>query len=76
MQRSASNSPRGAPPARATIAVIGAGIVGNCLVGHLADLGWEDLVLIDQGPLPNPGGSTVTRRTSSSPPTTTARSRC
>ena len=38
--------------------VIGAGIVGNCLVGHLAGLGWDDLVLIDKGPLPNPGGST------------------
>ena len=38
--------------------VIGAGIVGNCLVGHLARLGWTDLVLLDKGPLPNPGGST------------------
>jgi glycine cleavage system aminomethyltransferase T len=38
--------------------VIGAGIVGNCLVGHLARLGWTDIVLIDKGPLPNPGGST------------------
>ena len=46
------------PPARASIAVIGAGIVGNCLVGHLAELGWRDLLLIDKGPLPNPGGST------------------
>ncbi|MYA94790.1 MAG: FAD-binding oxidoreductase, partial [Nitrospinae bacterium] len=46
------------PPERATIAVIGAGIVGNCLVGHLAELGWEDLVLIEKGPLPDPGGST------------------
>ena len=45
-------------PARATIAVIGAGIVGNCLVAHLAELGWDELVLIDKGPLPNPGGST------------------
>ena len=45
-------------PGRATVAVIGAGIVGNCLVAHLAELGWEDLVLIDKGPLPNPGGST------------------
>ena len=45
-------------PARAGIVVIGAGIVGNCLVGHLAELGWEDLVLIDKGPLPDPGGST------------------
>ena len=46
------------PPERVTIAVIGAGIVGNCLVGHLAELGWVDLLLIDKGPLPNPGGST------------------
>ncbi|MDE2678856.1 MAG: FAD-dependent oxidoreductase [Gemmatimonadota bacterium] len=46
------------PPPRAKVAVIGAGIVGNCLVEHLARLGWDDLVLIDKGPLPNPGGST------------------
>ena len=45
-------------PTRANVVVIGAGIVGNCLVGHLARLGWEDLVLLDKGPLPNPGGST------------------
>jgi glycine cleavage system aminomethyltransferase T/glycine/D-amino acid oxidase-like deaminating enzyme len=45
-------------PSRATCVVIGAGIVGNCLVGHLARLGWTDMVLLDKGPLPNPGGST------------------
>ena len=45
-------------PERAKVVVIGAGIVGNCLVGHLARLGWTDLVLLDKGPLPNPGGST------------------
>src|SRR3982751_194828 len=45
-------------PAHAKCVVIGAGIVGNCLVGQLARLGWKDLVLIDKGPLPNPGGST------------------
>ena len=45
-------------PVRARIVVIGAGIVGNCLVAHLAELGWDELVLIDKGPLPNPGGST------------------
>ena len=45
-------------PARADVVVIGAGIVGNCLVGHLADLGWTDIVQVDKGPLPNPGGST------------------
>ncbi len=45
-------------PSSAKVVVIGAGIVGNCLVGHLARLGWTDMVLIDKGPLPNPGGST------------------
>jgi glycine cleavage system aminomethyltransferase T/glycine/D-amino acid oxidase-like deaminating enzyme len=45
-------------PARASAVVIGAGIVGNSLVNHLALLGWKDLVLVDKGPLPNPGGST------------------
>ncbi len=45
-------------PSKANVVVIGAGIVGNCLVGHLARLGWTDMVLIDKGPLPNPGGST------------------
>jgi glycine/D-amino acid oxidase-like deaminating enzyme len=45
-------------PSKARVVVIGAGIVGNCLVGHLADLGWTDIVLLDKGPLPNPGGST------------------
>ena len=45
-------------PSTAKCVVVGAGIVGNCLVGHLARLGWTDLVLLDKGPLPNPGGST------------------
>jgi len=40
------------------VVVIGAGIVGNSLVYHLAGLGWRDIVQIDKGPLPNPGGST------------------
>jgi glycine cleavage system aminomethyltransferase T/glycine/D-amino acid oxidase-like deaminating enzyme len=38
--------------------VIGAGIVGNSVVHHLAELGWKDIVQTDKGPLPNPGGST------------------
>ena len=45
-------------PTRANVVVIGAGIVGSCLVGPLARLGWTDLVLLEKGPLPNPGGST------------------
>jgi glycine cleavage system aminomethyltransferase T/glycine/D-amino acid oxidase-like deaminating enzyme len=44
--------------ATAKVVVIGAGIVGNSLVHHLAELGWTDIVQLDMGPLPNPGGST------------------
>ena len=45
-------------PARANVVVIGAGIVGNSLAYHLAKQGWTEIVLLDKGPLPNPGGST------------------
>src|SRR3954466_13411298 len=45
-------------PPSARVVVIGAGIVGNSLVHHLARLGWRDIVQIDKGALPNPGGST------------------
>ena len=45
-------------PTQANVVVIGAGIVGNSIAYHLARLGWKDIVLVDKGPLPNPGGST------------------
>jgi glycine cleavage system aminomethyltransferase T/glycine/D-amino acid oxidase-like deaminating enzyme len=45
-------------PSHARVVIIGAGIVGNALAWHLARLGWRDMVLVDKGPLPNPGGST------------------
>jgi glycine cleavage system aminomethyltransferase T/glycine/D-amino acid oxidase-like deaminating enzyme len=45
-------------PDRASAVIIGAGIVGNSLSYHLARLGWTELVLVDKGPMPNPGGST------------------
>ncbi|HYI74118.1 MAG TPA: FAD-dependent oxidoreductase [Gaiellaceae bacterium] len=45
-------------PASARAVVVGAGIVGSSLAHHLACLGWRDLLLIEKGPLPNPGGST------------------
>jgi glycine cleavage system aminomethyltransferase T/glycine/D-amino acid oxidase-like deaminating enzyme len=45
-------------PSHARVVIVGAGIVGNSLSWHLAKLGWRDIVLLDKGPLQNPGGST------------------
>jgi glycine cleavage system aminomethyltransferase T/glycine/D-amino acid oxidase-like deaminating enzyme len=45
-------------PGSARAVVIGAGIVGNSMAHHLWRQGWSDLVLLDKGPFPNPGGST------------------
>src|SRR2546430_16564116 len=45
-------------PRQASVVVIGAGIQGNSMAYHLAKSGWKDIVLLDKGPLPNPGGST------------------
>jgi glycine cleavage system aminomethyltransferase T/glycine/D-amino acid oxidase-like deaminating enzyme len=45
-------------PTSARAVVIGAGIVGNSLACHLARQGWSEIVQLDKGPLPNPGGST------------------
>ncbi|HWT22635.1 MAG TPA: FAD-dependent oxidoreductase [Solirubrobacteraceae bacterium] len=52
-----TGAPSALPPSARAV-LIGAGIVGNSLAYHLARLGWTDLVLLDKGPLPNPGGST------------------
>jgi glycine cleavage system aminomethyltransferase T/glycine/D-amino acid oxidase-like deaminating enzyme len=45
-------------PDSAGTVIIGAGIVGNSLAYHLADQGVEDILQVDKGPLPDPGGST------------------
>jgi glycine cleavage system aminomethyltransferase T/glycine/D-amino acid oxidase-like deaminating enzyme len=45
-------------PARQSIVIIGAGIVGNSVAYHLTRLGETEITLLDKGPLPNPGGST------------------
>ncbi|QCC49126.1 FAD-dependent oxidoreductase (plasmid) [Halobellus limi] len=45
-------------PSTAGTVVIGAGIVGSSLVGELAERGRDDILLIDKGPLSDPGGST------------------
>jgi glycine cleavage system aminomethyltransferase T/glycine/D-amino acid oxidase-like deaminating enzyme len=43
---------------RASVVVIGAGIVGCSAAEHLTKLGWRDVVVLDQGPLFEAGGST------------------
>jgi glycine cleavage system aminomethyltransferase T/glycine/D-amino acid oxidase-like deaminating enzyme len=45
-------------PDRANVVIIGAGIVGNSMAYHLAKAGWRDVLLLEKGMLPNPGGST------------------
>ena len=45
-------------PSSARAVIVGAGIVGASVVHHLAREGWTDLVIIDQGPLWETGGST------------------
>jgi glycine cleavage system aminomethyltransferase T/glycine/D-amino acid oxidase-like deaminating enzyme len=45
-------------PDSADIVVVGAGIVGSSVVRHLAEHGWRRILLLDKGPLPDPGGST------------------
>ena len=47
------------PPGRAGTVVIGAGAVGCSVAYHLSELGAEDVVVVDQGPLPVTGGSSV-----------------
>ncbi|MBU8548562.1 FAD-dependent oxidoreductase [Streptomyces sp. Babs14] len=40
------------------VVVIGAGIVGCSLADELTARGWTDVTVLEQGPLPTPGGST------------------
>src|SRR5437764_14684891 len=54
----AGDDPLSDLPTSARAVVIGAGIVGNSISYHLSELGWRDMVLLDKGPFPNPGGST------------------
>jgi glycine cleavage system T protein len=42
----------------ARLVIIGAGIVGASAAYHLAQLGWRDVIVVDQGPLFETGGST------------------
>jgi dimethylglycine oxidase len=45
-------------PTSARAVIVGAGIVGSSVAYHLAREGWTDLVIVDQGPLWETGGST------------------
>ena len=45
-------------PTRARAVVVGAGIAGCSVAYHLTRLGWRDVVVVDQGPLFETGGST------------------
>ncbi len=45
-------------PGRARAVVIGAGIAGCSVAYHLTKLGWRDVVVVEQGPLFETGGST------------------
>lgn len=40
------------------IVIIGGGIVGCSLADELTERGWNDVTVIEQGPMPSPGGST------------------
>jgi len=39
------------------VVIVGAGVVGAALADELSARGWNDITLVDQGPLPEPGGS-------------------
>ena len=47
---------------RASVVIIGAGIVGSAAARFLSDLGWRDVIVVDQGPLFATGGSTSRAR--------------
>ncbi|MFC6722953.1 FAD-dependent oxidoreductase [Halobium palmae] len=46
-------------PAEADTVIVGAGIVGCNLAYQLSELGRDDIVVIDQGPMPTTGGSST-----------------
>ncbi|MFE9684896.1 FAD-dependent oxidoreductase [Streptomyces sp. NPDC006285] len=49
---------RGRSGAGPRVVVVGAGIVGCSLADELTARGWTDVTVLEQGPLPAPGGST------------------
>ncbi|MFD7924129.1 FAD-dependent oxidoreductase [Streptomyces sp. NPDC059740] len=53
-----STTPAAPHRAGPRVVVIGAGIVGCSLADELTARGWHDVTVLEQGPLPAPGGST------------------
>src|ERR687897_1871918 len=53
-----TSSPSQSVPDSAGIVIIGGGVAGTSVAYHLAKLGRSDVVLLDQGPLWETGGST------------------
>ena len=51
----------GTIPRRARAVVVGAGIAGCSVAYHLTQLGWRDVVVVDQGPLFETGRLDVPR---------------
>ena len=45
-------------PESARVVIVGGGVAGTSVAYHLAQRGWTDMVLLDQGPLWETGGST------------------
>src|SRR5512132_1946920 len=45
-------------PDSARVVIVGAGIAGASVAHHLAERGWEEIVVVDQGQLWETGGST------------------
>jgi glycine cleavage system T protein len=44
-------------PTKAQVVILGSGITGCSMAYFLSELGWTDILVIDQGNLPKPGGS-------------------
>ncbi|QNS03494.1 GcvT family protein [Streptomyces xanthii] len=55
---STSSTPESAAARGPRVVIIGAGIVGCSLADELTARGWSDVTVLEQGPLPAPGGST------------------
>src|SRR3954471_3780257 len=53
-----AGAPAPALPPSARVVIVGAGIAGASVAHHLVAEGWTDIVLVDQGPLWETGGST------------------